>query len=194
MTRGRFLHLVIMIKNVIVVALISMNVGAKILKNKNSEIMKVYISGKIGEEVLCEATRQKFAQAEKTLQARGLKTFNPTTSGLGRHAESIAKIEETTFWEEIIILDLMQMKNCDAIYLLPDWQDSPGALTEFNYAKGAKKKIFFASWKQATLYLSELWNAIPREKMPLSEASELQKKYITEHIDEIWIPMNYTSE
>ena len=40
---------------------------------------KVYISGKIGEEVLSEATRQKFASAEKFLKAKGYKVFNPTT-------------------------------------------------------------------------------------------------------------------
>ena len=50
--------------------------------------MRVYISGKIGEEVLSEATRQKFARAEELLQARGFETFNPTTSGLGKGAKA----------------------------------------------------------------------------------------------------------
>lgn len=151
--------------------------------------MEIYISGKIGEGRPSKETLAKFKKAEDMLRSKGYEVFNPTTSGLGTLAENTAQHNGTTFWEEILLFDLAQLKNCDAIYLLPDWQDSPGALTEFNYAKGAKKKIFFASWKQATLYLSELWNAIPREKMPLSEASELQKKYITEHIDEIWLSL-----
>ena len=39
--------------------------------------MKVYISGKIGEEVISEATRQKFAKAEEMLKAKGYEVFNP---------------------------------------------------------------------------------------------------------------------
>jgi hypothetical protein len=40
--------------------------------------MKVYISGKIGEEVISDATRQKFVRAEKMLEAKGYDVFNPT--------------------------------------------------------------------------------------------------------------------
>ena len=58
---------------------------------------KVYISGKIGEEVLSKATREKFAKAEKWLKAQGYAVFNPTTSGLGTAAEQAAKKYGTTF-------------------------------------------------------------------------------------------------
>ena len=107
--------------------------------------MKVYISGKIGEEVLSKATHQKFAKAEELLKARGFETFNPTTSGLGRHAESIAKIEGTTFYEEIMMLDLHQLKDCDAIYMLADFLDSPGAKAEHALAIAFKKKVYYAN-------------------------------------------------
>jgi len=151
--------------------------------------MKVYISGKIGEEVLSEGTRQKFARAEQTLQARGFDTFNPTTSGFGKTAEEDAERNGTSFWEEIVLYDLNVLKRCEAIYLLEDYEDSPGGLTEIHYAKGAKKRIFFASWKQASLYLTDQWNAIPRKRMPISEACEVLKRYINEHINEVWIPL-----
>lgn len=39
--------------------------------------MKVYISGKIGEVVISEATRKKFAKAEEMLKAKGYEVFNP---------------------------------------------------------------------------------------------------------------------
>ncbi len=106
--------------------------------------MKVYISGKIGEEVLSEATRQKFAKAEAMLRAKGFDVFNPTTSGLGQHAESIAKIEGTTFYEEIMILDIIEMKKCDAIYMLADFIDSRGAKAEHALAIAFKKQIYYA--------------------------------------------------
>ena len=39
--------------------------------------MRVYISGKIGGEVISDATRQKFARAEEMLKAKGYQVFNP---------------------------------------------------------------------------------------------------------------------
>ena len=39
--------------------------------------MRVYISGKIGGEVISDATRQKFARAEEILKAKGYQVFNP---------------------------------------------------------------------------------------------------------------------
>ena len=53
---------------------------------------KIYISGKIGEEVLSDETRKKFAKAEKMLRSKGYDVFNPTTSGFGATAEAFAKV------------------------------------------------------------------------------------------------------
>ena len=39
--------------------------------------MKVYISGKIGENEISEATRNKFLNAAKVLAAEGHEAFNP---------------------------------------------------------------------------------------------------------------------
>lgn len=102
---------------------------------------KVYISGKIGEDVLSEATRQKFAEAESLLRSKGYEVFNPTTSGLGKCAEKAAKKYGTTFYKEILVYDIMALKGCDAIYLLPDWNDSPGAILEFFYARAVGLEI-----------------------------------------------------
>ena len=80
--------------------------------------MKIYISGKIGEEeVLSEETRQKFAQAEAKMRMLGYDVFNPTTSGLGEEAMRRAKANGTTFYKEILLLDLEQEKLCDATFL-----------------------------------------------------------------------------
>ena len=114
--------------------------------------MKVYISGKIGEEVLSETTRQKFAKAEVMLRAKGFDVFNPTTSGLGQHAESIAKIEGTTFYEEIMMLDLHQLKYCDAIYMLQDWSKSNGANVELDFAVATGKQLFWEQEEDAKVF------------------------------------------
>lgn len=107
--------------------------------------MKVYISGKIGEEVLSEATRHKFARAEELLKARGYEVFNPTTSGLGQRAEDLAKNAdyETSFYQEILLIDLVQLAQCDGIYMLGDWEYSPGAKLELHFAVAMGKRRFW---------------------------------------------------
>ena len=97
--------------------------------------MRVYISGKIGEEVLSDATREKFAKAEAYLKGWDFEVFNPTTSGLGERAEELARENGTDFYTEIMKLDLAELAWCDAIYLLNDWEDSPGAKKELAFAR-----------------------------------------------------------
>lgn len=105
--------------------------------------MKIYISGKIGEEeFLSEETRQKFAQAEARMRMLGYDVFNPTTSGLGERAEELAKVNGTDFYTEIMNLDLAELAWCDAIYMLTDWTDSPGAKREYAEAS----KLGLAIW------------------------------------------------
>ena len=107
--------------------------------------MKVYISGKIGEEILSETTRQKFAKAESYLRDWGFEVFNPTTSGLGELAERRAKEKGTDFYTEIMNLDLAELAWCDAIYMLTDWTDSPGAKREYAEAS----KLGLAIWYES---------------------------------------------
>lgn len=110
--------------------------------------MKVYISGKIGKnEKISKATLEKFAKREKILRAQGYAVFNPTTSGLGKTADAAVKKMarngiNVTWYSEILLLDLTVLMGCDAIYLLPDYKDSPGALTELAYASAIGLKIY----------------------------------------------------
>lgn len=119
--------------------------------------MKVYISGKIGEDVLSEATRQKFAKAEQMLKAKGFETFNPTTSGLGEHAESLAKAADykTTFYQEILLCDLAQLAQCDAIYMLADWSLSNGANVELDFAVATGKERFWELEEDAKVFCDD---------------------------------------
>lgn len=119
--------------------------------------MRVYISGKIGEEVLSEATRQKFAKAEQMLKAKGFETFNPTTSGLGAHAESLVKAADykTTFYQEILLCDLVQLAQCDAIYMLADWSKSNGANVELDFAVATGKGRFWELEEDAKVFCDD---------------------------------------
>lgn len=122
--------------------------------------MKVYISGKIGEEVLSEATRHKFARAEELLKARGYEVFNPTTSGLGQRAEDLAKNAdyETSFYQEILLIDLVQLAQCDGIYMLADWTESPGANVELDFAMATGKQRFWELEEDAKVYCDDAGN------------------------------------
>lgn len=131
--------------------------------------MRVYISGKIGEDWAGEATREKFAAAEAYLKAQGHTIFNPTTSGLGESAEALQTIQvrvcnkgdfaecymlnryKRSWYSSILLLDLDELSWCDAICLLPDWRQSPGAKVELAYAQAIGLKIYELSQYQTLI-------------------------------------------
>lgn len=106
--------------------------------------MKFYISGKIGENAPSKETLAKFKEAEDILKEKGHEVFNPTTSGLGRHAESLAQAAdyETSFYQEILLLDLVQLSQCDAVMMLKDWHNSAGTKVELMLAQALHKPIY----------------------------------------------------
>ena len=161
-----------------------MNASGESQRIEDSMKKKVYISGKIGEEVLTEATREKFAQAERMLRQLGYDVFNPTTSGLGEEAMRRAKANGTTFYKEILLLDLEQEKLCDAIILLPDYTQSPGARVEFDYAQAIGLEIKFADRNHAWCYLSWRYG----EMTGHVNTSKARQEYIDANINNVWIP------
>ncbi len=105
--------------------------------------MKVYISGKIGEDVPSSETIAKFNRAEKRLKELGFETFNPATA-VNLHAIAIrcAELTGTTFYQEILMLDLEKVARCDAILQLGDWRDSAGATVEVALGVALGKPFF----------------------------------------------------
>lgn len=106
--------------------------------------MKFYICGKIGEDRPSPETLAKFKEAEEFLREKGHEVFNPTTSGLGRHAESLAQAAdyETSFYQEILLLDHVQLSQCDAVLVLHDWHNSDGGKSELMLAQALKMPIY----------------------------------------------------
>lgn len=147
--------------------------------------MKIYISGKIGEETLTEATREKFAQAERMLRKLGHDVFNPTTSGLGNFAENYAKVSGKSFYSEILLLDLQELHNCDAIYMLRDWSNSPGAFLELCYAQATGIDVLFCERADAWDFLK---NKFEEEAGTLHTVAS-RDEYIDSRINDIWLPL-----
>jgi hypothetical protein len=94
--------------------------------------IKVYISGKI--TGLClEQARSNFADAELQLLCQGYEPVNPMTLPHNHAGE----------WEDYMALDIAELTKCDAIYMLPDWQESNGARLELKIAKHLNKQIIY---------------------------------------------------
>ena len=100
----------------------------------------VYISGKIGELKLSQETIQKFQRAEYFLKSKGYETFNPTDGrwiqknerSYGRHLAENWDFSEG-FYGYILSRDIRMLSKCWGIYMLPDYEKSPGALAELAF-------------------------------------------------------------
>jgi hypothetical protein len=46
-------------------------------------------------------------------------------------------------WKDYMIAYLEILSRCDAIFMLPGWEDSKGALMEYNFAKENNIEIFY---------------------------------------------------
>lgn len=81
--------------------------------------MKVYIAGAISNN---PNYLKEFAEAEKYLIRNGYTALNPTKN-------------EGSTYKELIDKGLMDLMQCEAIYMLPGWENSVGAGLEYTYAK-----------------------------------------------------------
>lgn len=81
--------------------------------------MKVYISGKISGTDLIK-TRKHFAAVAKATKRLGYEPVNPLENGLSEHDT----------WEAHMLKDIIDLLQCNAIYMLQGWQESKGARIE----------------------------------------------------------------
>lgn len=88
--------------------------------------MKVYLSGKITGDA---GYRQKFESVQNELMSYGYVVFNP------------AILPDGFEYEDYMALDLLILSRCDAIYLLRNWKNSPGAKRELEEAKSLGLQI-----------------------------------------------------
>lgn len=164
--------------------------------------MKVYISGKIGEEVISDETRAKFAAAAKMLRQRMHKVFDPTAPewvrGLKdgqKYVERILGEGAISFYEYCLFKDIEKVSRCDAIYMLADWRRSPGARAEYAFAEAVGKRFFFEDRFQACEYLcKEMWNLVkkgypPAEYLENDNITAAEIAYMKKHLDRVWRPI-----
>lgn len=160
--------------------------------------MIIYISGKIGEEVISETTRKKFMKARDTLLKMGHKVYDPTDEkfqeGLKMHVnieeEKWKEVSDLTFdrYAWILLYDLHFVALSDAVLMLEDWNDSPGAKSEHEFAKSTGKKVFYTDYKKVEEMLWSEWMDIDgNDEMNWQKGIKAAKKYVHEHIGEHYI-------
>lgn len=96
--------------------------------------MKIYISGPItGTTDYVE----RFQKADELLKERfpEADVINP--------AKVSASLPENTDYEDYMKLSLCLLEMCDVIYMMEGWDDSKGALLEFQYAKAMGQGILY---------------------------------------------------
>jgi hypothetical protein len=91
---------------------------------------KVYIAGKIG-NLPFDQVQRKFEEAKLELIKMGYAHRIPLEFS-HNHGRS---------WAEYMLEDLTELNKCDAICMLPCWEDSPGAKIEHDFAVGAGKHV-----------------------------------------------------
>lgn len=93
---------------------------------------RVYIAGPISE--IADCNRQAFELAASRLREEGYVVVNPL--------EIAAALPfDGPIWADYMRADLHAMLDCDAIFLLPGWQASRGALLEYRVAEALGMEV-----------------------------------------------------
>ena len=94
--------------------------------------MKIYIAGKITGDDRADVL-QKFFNAENELKKQGHSVFVPC----------VLPDYPDVPHEDYMHICYAMIDICDAVFMLADWQQSPGARQELEYARDWKKEIIY---------------------------------------------------
>jgi len=163
--------------------------------------MKIYISGKIGEDVISLATRDKFAAVEHALKtsygAKGeaIEVVNPASETFQRQLQQWLEedrkdcLQHQRPWNRLsrlMLYDLDRLQNCDMVLMLPDWTISDGARIERQYAKYCGIPVRFTSAGHAyNAALNAFWTKPGTRNAEPSEADAYARSHFRDYIVEL---------
>lgn len=96
--------------------------------------LRVYVSGPIS-GLTVEVARRRFDNAKALLTKSGYDVVTPFDNGLPADAP----------YPDHMKADIRLLLDCDAIFMLPDWDRSPGACAEHKVAEACGLSIYTAA-------------------------------------------------
>lgn len=90
---------------------------------KPTNMKKIYIAGKVTGTSI-EERNEKFNNAQDFLESLGCDVVNP-----------IQIVDPNATWREAMNICISKLIECEALYLLPCWEDSRGAKIELKLAR-----------------------------------------------------------
>lgn len=106
-------------------------------------MIKIYISGRIGGDTIDDETRDKFHRAACKLKAAGFQVVDPTHVQTQSLIRAYASQLDLPIYDAALLYDLQDIADCEAVYFLNDWVNSPGARCEHAFARATGKRIFY---------------------------------------------------
>ena len=107
---------------------------------------KYYIAGKVSGKDF-KTTRKQFAKAQLALAQQGKDAVNPVEQieALNRALQEfgLPVLTDAKDRKKILGYCMNALSGCDAIYLLPGYEQSQGALLELAFAKATGMKIVY---------------------------------------------------
>lgn len=93
---------------------------------------RIYISGPI---TGTNDYIKRFAERQKVLEAEGYTVVNPAAIN--------AQLPENTAYEEYMQMAFLMLDMCDVIYMMKGWEQSRGAVREYEYARAKRKIVMY---------------------------------------------------
>lgn len=100
--------------------------------------MVFYLSGKVS-DIEPQFYEKKFQDAEDVIMGLGHICYNPVKEFLERGYNDLSRERAM----QMLVGDMLH--ECDAIFMLRDWQESAGAIQEYEVARLMGLKVFFQS-------------------------------------------------
>ena len=90
---------------------------------------KVFLSGAITDRL--DSYKEHFDESEKKFKEIWITSYNPS------------QIDITTPWEQAMEETLAQLRECDFVYVLKNWENSKGVKLEIEEAKKLDIPVFY---------------------------------------------------
>jgi len=143
-------------------------------KVKESSI-KAYLSGKIGNnEEMINATFDRMNLLSNTLMEEGIHVLNPFFMNLGLgmlDCNTEQEVKKNKFFDRTLCykFDIQAVMECDRIYALDNWVQSPGAVGEVMLAINLGKEIYIED---------NIFGEFEDEPFQLVDSEKLMKKIL----------------